>query len=123
MRQADLVQRIRQAQGQGLELEEERLRSQLVHRFGVGALKLLDASAEPSQVVAMHAERNELEDQAEPVGWLERVNATLRSSRGPTPAASAPVGSSSVSAPPISTPRSLRRWLPGQDASIDRLAS
>ena len=69
-------------------------------------------SSEPD-VAALAPKEQNLE---QPTGLLERVNAKLRSTRRPLVEASTPT-------PPLSTPRSLRRWLPGTDGDVDRQAS
>lgn len=125
-RQSELVQRIQEAEQQGREPEALLIRSQLVHRFGIEALKEL----EPSEALP-----ERVDEPVQSAGLLERVNAKLHSSGVKTRAAiaaaettSAPtrtptLRTPSLSTPPLSTPRSLRRWLPGTDSAIDRLAS
>ena len=131
LRQTVLVQRIREAEQQGHWYNSELLRSQLVHRYGIAALADVDRQPEmlskdpvvppvqdgpassESVVAALAPKEQNLE---QPTGLLERVNAKLRSTRRPLVEAS-------TATPPLSTPRSLRRWLPGTDGDVDRQAS
>jgi len=95
------------------------LRSQWVHRFGV------DTLPEFSRV--------DLVEEAEPVadqpGAFERFSNVLRESfsevsralEEPTMSVDDPVDElQEVTAPPLSTPRSLRRWLVSDDDSVPK---
>ena len=95
------------------------LRSQWVHRFGV------DTLPEFSRV--------DLVEEAEPVadqpGAFERFSNVLRESFSevsraldePTMSVDDPVDElQEVTAPPLSTPRSLRRWLVSDDDSVPK---
>ena len=130
LRQTVLVQRIREAEQHGHWQVSELLRSQLVHRYGIAALTGVDqkpsmlavdplppVEVEPATVEPVAASSSSADPNVEqPTGLLERVNAKLRSTRRPLREASTAI-------PPLSTPRSLRRWLPGTDGDVDRQVS
>lgn len=132
LRQTVLVKRIREAEQHGHWQDSELLRSQLVHRYGIAALAGVDqkpamlsvdplppVEVEPAPVEPVAASSSSADPTVEqPTGLLERVNAKLlRSTRRPLREAS------TATTPPLSTPRSLRRWLPGTDGDVDRQAS
>ena len=95
------------------------LRSQWVHRFGV------DTLPEFSRVDPVE----EAESGADKPGAFERVSSVLRESFSevsraldePTMSFDDPVDElQEVTAPPLSTPRSLRRWLVSDDDSVPK---
>ena len=131
LRQTFLVQRIREAEQHGHWQDSELLRSQLVHRYGIAALAGVDqkpailsvdplppVEVEPAPVEPVAASSASEDPTVEqPTGLLERVNAKLLHSTR------RPLREASTATPPLSTPRSLRRWLPGTDGDVDRQAS
>ena len=95
--------------------------SQLVHRFGVDALNTLDRVIDDVEEAADIAPPESPESApSRAAGLFERFSATLRVRPEPADKASRPRRDGT---PPLSTPRSLRRWLPGSKSDLDRQAS
>ena len=117
-RQAALIQQIQDAEQQGNAQLKTVLCSQLVHRFGVDALNTLDRVIDDVEEAAGLAPPESAPSRA--AGLLERFSATLRVRPEPADAASRPRPDGT---PPLSTPSSLRRWLPGSQSDLDRQAS
>lgn len=120
-RQAALIQQIQDAEQQGNAQLKTVLCSQLVHRFGVDALNTLDRVIDDVEEAAGLAPPESPESApSRAAGLLERFSATLRVRPEPADAASRLRRDGT---PPLSTPRSLRRWLPGSQSDLDRQAS
>ena len=120
-RQAALIQQIQDAEQQGNAQLKSVLCSQLVHRFGVDALNTLDRVIDDVEEAAGLARPEAAEEApSRAAGLLERFSATLRVRPEPADTASRPRRDGT---PPLSTPRSLRRWLPGSQSDLDRQAS
>ena len=121
-RQAALIQQIQDAEQQGNAQLKTVLCSQLVHRFGVVALNTLDRVIDDVEEAAGLAPPEAAEEApSRAAGLFERFSATLRVR--PEPAAETPSQPRRDGTPPLSTPRSLRRWLPGSQSDLDRQAS
>ena len=106
------------------------LQSQWVHRYGVSSMPALMV---PAEVVPVGETVVSLESRPDP-GPLEKPASSEQTIETLTQPQSEPVPlsqpqplsqpkpvpstRSSMPAPPLSTPRSLRRWLPGDDSSI-----
>ena len=120
-RQAALIQQIQDAEQQGNAQLKTVLCSQLVHRFGVDALNTLDRVIDDVEDAAGLAPPESAEEApSQGAGVFERFSATLRVRPEPADTASRPRRDGT---PPLSTPRSLRRWLPGSQSDLDRQAS
>ena len=120
-RQAALIQQIQDAEQQGNAQLKTVLCSQLVHRFGVDALNTLDRVIDDVEEAAGLAPPESAEEApSQAAGLFERFSATLRVRPEPADTASRPRRDGT---PPLSTPRSLRRWLPGSQSDLDRQAS
>ena len=120
-RQAALIQQIQDAEQQGNAQLKTVLCSQLVHRFGMDALNTLDRAIDDVEAAADLASPESSESvPSRAAGLFERFSATLRVRPEPADTASRPRRDGT---PPLSTPRSLRRWLPGSQSDLDRQAS
>ena len=120
-RQAALIQQIQDAEQQGNAQLKTVLCSQLVHRFGMDALNTLDRVIDDVEEAAGLAPPESAEEAPSlAAGLFERFSATLRVRPEPADTASRPRRDGT---PPLSTPRSLRRWLPGSQSDLDRQAS
>ena len=117
-RQAALIQQIQEAEQQGNAQLKTVLCSQLVHRFGMDALNTLDHGIDEVEEAADIPPPESAPSRA--AGLFERFSATLRVRPEPGDTASQPRRDGT---PPLSTPRSLRRWLPGSQSDLDRQAS
>ena len=116
-RQQRLAAQMMEAQRAGELHQLELLRSQWVHRYGVDSLPVLAEQADPVSVpFPLEAEPAPSEPTSR--GSMGRLKALLKQSllevsssiRDERSSVSAAAGSD-ASAPPVNTPRSLRRWL------------
>ena len=100
------------------------LQGQWVHRFGVATLPVSMASAPVSETPSVST------DSSAAAGFLEIISGTNEEQpvvqeqpvfeEQPVVAKQPSQPKRPVPAPPLSTPRSLRRWLPGAEASFPK---
>ena len=101
------------------------LQGQWVHRFGVATLPVSTAAAPVSESpmapltpLSRESDVSVVAESSAAAGFLEIMGGT--NEQQPVVAEQPAEPQRPVPAPPLSTPRSLRRWLPGAESSFPK---